>query len=256
MNKHIIRQIINCIAVILTIVVNGLAIALPLNNQTTGEISNRFHLLFVPAGYVFSIWSLIYLGLIVFTIYQALPSQRENQRLARIGYLFALSCLANIAWLFLWHYEQFVLTLVAMFSLLGLLIAIYLILRVGKAKVSKIEKWLIYIPFSVYLSWVTVATIANVTTTLNYLNWDGWGISPETWALTMLITGTIIASIVNLTRNDAAFVLVIIWAFIGIGVKQADTPLISIAAYILSGLLAVGLLTKALRKYRHSNIVQ
>ncbi len=120
MRKDIIRQWVNLLAFGATFALNGLANALPLNGQSTGEISDRFQVYFVPAGYVFSIWGLIYLGLGAFAVYQALPAQREAPRLRRIGYLFALSCLANIAWLFLWHYEQFPLTLVAMLSLLAI----------------------------------------------------------------------------------------------------------------------------------------
>ena len=101
----------------------GLATALPLNGQTTGEISDRFDVYFVPAGYVFSIWGLIYLALIGYSLYQVLPSQRENPRLRRTGWLYVLSCAANIVWLFLWHYEVFELTIVAMGALLLLLIA-------------------------------------------------------------------------------------------------------------------------------------
>jgi len=168
---------INLLAVIVTIGVNGLANALPLNGQTTGEISDRFQVYFVPAGYVFSIWGLIYLGFTAFAVYQALPAQRDNPRLQRIGYLFALSCLANIAWLFLWHYEIFLLTLVAMVALLLLLVAIYLRLDINRVRVNRAERWLVHIPFSIYLGWITVATIANVTSVLDYLNWSGWGIS-------------------------------------------------------------------------------
>ena len=149
MNKDILRQSVNVLTVIATIIVNGLANALPINNQTTAEISDRFQVYFIPAGYVFSIWGLIYLGLILFAVFQALPAQRDNPRLSRIGYLFAASCLANIAWLFLWHYEQFPWTLLAMFSLLVLLIVIYLRLGIGQVEVSSSEKWLVHIPFSV-----------------------------------------------------------------------------------------------------------
>jgi hypothetical protein len=99
--KNTLRQVVNVLATIGVIAVNGLANALPLNGQTTGEISDRFDVFFVPAGYVFSIWGVIYLALLGFTIYQALPAQRDNPRLHRIGYLYALSCAANIAWLFL-----------------------------------------------------------------------------------------------------------------------------------------------------------
>ena len=239
MNRNIVRQIFVVLAVIATIVVNGLANALPLNGQNTGEISDRFQVYFVPAGYVFSIWGLIYIGLILFAIYQALPSQRENPRLGRIGYLFALSCLANIVWLFLWHYEYFVLTLVAMLSLLGLLIAIYLRLGIGRVKVPACERWLVHLPFSVYLGWVSVATIANVTDVLDYLKWSGWGVPPQWWAVIMLVVGVGLAFAMGLTRGDAAYMLVVIWAFAGIAIKQSATPLVSTTAWISAGLTAV-----------------
>lgn len=118
MNRDILRQVLVIIAAFATIIFNIAANALPLNGLNTGELSDRFQIFFVPAGYVFSIWGLIYLGLIAYAIYQLLPAQRENPRLRSIGYLFILSCLANIAWLFLWHYEVFEFTLIAMGVLL------------------------------------------------------------------------------------------------------------------------------------------
>ena len=111
MNKDTLRQILVLIAAFATIIFNILANALPLNGLNTGELSDRFQIFFVPAGYVFSIWGLIYLGIIAYAIYQVLPAQKENPRLRSIGYLFILSCLANISWLFLWHYELFEFTL-------------------------------------------------------------------------------------------------------------------------------------------------
>jgi len=254
MNKNTVRQFVTVVAVAATIVANGLANALPLNGQTTGEISDRFQVYFVPAGYVFSIWGLIYLGLILFAVYQALPGQRDNKRLMRVGYLPALSCLANVAWLFLWHYEQFLLTLVAMLSLLGLLIAIYVRLGIGRGPVPASERWLVRVPFSVYLGWVTVATIANVTSVLDYLNWGGWGISAEAWTVMILAVGAGIASAVSLTRGDIAYMLVIIWAFVGIAVKHAGTPVVAVAAWVATGLVAVMLVVGAVvnrRRGRH-----
>jgi benzodiazapine receptor len=242
MKKDVVRQVVNLLTTIVTIIINGLANALPINGQTTGEISDRFRVYFVPAGYVFSIWGLIYLALIAFAVYQALPAQRENPNLRRIGYLFALSCVANSAWIFLWHYELFELTLVAMFGLLLSLIAIYLRLDIGRTRVSTSEKWLVHIPFSIYLGWITVATIANVTAVLYYLNWDGWGISPEIWAVIMLIVGAGIASAVSISRGDVAYVLVIVWAFVGIAVKQAATPMVAVTAGLMALIVALTLL--------------
>jgi hypothetical protein len=248
MKKDTLRQWVNLLAVVGTIGLNGLANALPLNGQTTGEISDRFEVFFVPAGYVFSIWGLIYLALAGFAVYQALPAQRENPRLRRIGYLFALSCVANVAWLFLWHYEFFSLTLVAMLALLALLMAIYLRLDIGRAQVPPAEKWLVQVTFSIYLGWITVATIANVTSLLDYLKWGGWGIGPEAWAVIMLAAGVGIASAVSLTRGDVAYMLVIVWAFAGIAVKHAGTPVVAPAAWVAAAaatlMLAAGVLLK------------
>jgi hypothetical protein len=239
--KDIVRQVVNVVAVIGTLVVNGLANALPLNGLTTGEISDRFEVYFVPAGYVFSIWGLIYLALIGFAIYQALPAQRENPRLQSVGYLFAFSCAANVAWLFLWHYEQFLWSVMAMVALLLSLILIYLRLGIGRIEVSTAERWLVQVPFSVYLGWVTVATIANVTSVLDYVSWGGWGIAPQMWAVIMLVVGAGIATAVGLTRGDVAYMLVIVWAFVGIAVKHAATPTVAIAAWVMTGLVALAI---------------
>lgn len=239
MNKDMVRQVVNVLAVVATIVINGLANALPLNGQTTGAISDRFQVYFVPAGYVFSIWGVIYLALLAFAAFQALPAQRENPRLRRLGYLFAASCAANVAWLFLWHYEQFALTLVAMFTLLLLLIAIYLRLGNGRAAVPPAEKGFVHVPFSLYLGWITVATVANVTSFLDYVGWGGWGIAPQVWAVIMLVVAGGIATAVSLTRGDVAYMLVIAWAFAGIGVKHASTTAVAVAAWVMTVLMGL-----------------
>ncbi len=240
--KDILRQVLVLLSTIGVIVVNGLASTLPLNGQSTGEISDRFDVYFVPAGYVFAIWGLIYLALIAYSIYQLLPSQRENPRQRSTGWLYVLSCIANIAWLFLWHYEYFALTLVAMVALLLLLIAIYLRLGTGRTSVPATETWLLRVPFSLYLGWITVATIANVTSLLDYLNWNGWLLSPEAWAAIMLVAAALIASAVSISRGDIAYVLVIVWAYIGIAIKHSGTPLVAILAGFLAGFVLATLL--------------
>ena len=250
MRKDTLRQLVVVLAVVATVVLNGLANALPLNGLTTGEISDRFQVYFVPAGYVFSIWGLIYLALAAYAVYQALPAQRENARLGRIGYLFVLSCLANVTWLFLWHYEQFAWTMVAMIGLLLSLIAIYLRLGIGRTQVPPAERWLVHVPFSIYLGWITVATVANVTSLLDHVNWGGWGIQPAVWAVLMLVVGAAIASAVGLTRGDVAYMLVIVWAFVGIAVKHAATPLVATAAWATTGIVAVMLVASVLIRRR------
>lgn len=245
--KDTFRQILVVLAVFATIVVNILANALPLNGLNTGEISDRFQVYFVPAGYVFSIWGLIYLGLIAYAVYQALPSQRQNPRLRQTGYLVAASGLANITWLFLWHYEQFPLTLVPMLFLLGLLIVIYLRLGLAQMPVATLEVWTVRVPFSIYLGWITVATVANVTAVLDFLNWDGFGLAPEVWMLVMLVAVLVIAALVSLARRDVSYNLVILWALVGIAIKHSGVILISVAALVTAALVAAVLVYSLMR---------
>jgi benzodiazapine receptor len=237
MNRDMIRQALVVVATLAVITVNVLANALPLNGQNTGEISDRFDILFVPAGYVFSIWSLIYLGLIAYSIFQASPGQRENPRLRRIGYLYVLSSIANIVWLFLWHYEVFTLTLVAMVTILLSLILIYLRLDVGRSRVSRGERWSVHVPFSIYLGWITVATIANTSQVLFFINGNDWWLPPEAWTLILLAVGIGLATAASWNRRDFAYSLVLVWAYIGIGVEQADNQLVSISAYVAAALI-------------------
>ncbi len=242
MKRTTILSILNILALAAMIIINGLANSLPLNNLTTGEISDRFEVYFVPAGYVFSIWGVIYIGLALFVIYQALPAQREDQHISRIGLLFIISSIANIAWLFLWHYERFSWTLLLMLSLLASLIAIYLRLDIGRATVSRLERWFVDIPFSIYLGWITVATVANATSLLDYLRWGGWGISDQAWAAIMLIIGAGLATAMIYTRNDIAYALVIIWAFVGIALKHSATASVSNTAWIAASWVGLALI--------------
>lgn len=239
MKKDTVRQVLVLISVLATIIVNGLATGLPLNGKTTGEISDSFDVFFVPAGYVFSIWGLIYVGLIAYAIYQLLPAQADNPDLRSIGAIFVLSSVANMGWIFLWHYEVFPLTVVAMLILLVCLILIYLRLDIGRAQVSSGMRWLVHLPFSLYLGWITVATIANVTSLLAYWGWNGWGIGAEVWAIIMLFIATAVGGLVSFTRGDIAYVAVLIWAFIGIAVKHSDNTAVSTAAWAAAAITAI-----------------
>jgi len=235
MTRPVVRPLLNVVATVMVIVVNALANALPINGRTTGEISDGFNVFLVPAGYVFSIWGVIYLGLIAFCVYQALPGQWESAVLRRIHVPYLLTCLANVVWILLWHYLRFGLTLVAMGLLLVSLVIIYLRLDIGRKRLLGARLWCVHVPFSIYLAWVTVATIANVTTVLYDSGWGGWGVSPVLWAVIMVVVAAVITSLVAVLRRDAAFVLVVAWALVGIAVKQAGT----LAVAIVAGLMAL-----------------
>jgi hypothetical protein len=248
MSKDTIRQFANLLTVVLDLTVNVLASTLPLNGQNTGEISDRFQVYFVPAGYVFSIWGIIYIGWIAFTIFQFQPSQKESPRLRKLGYLFAIGNIANAAWLFCWHYNVFGLSVLVMLALLGLLIASYLRLDVNRTSVTRVEYWSVDTMFSVYLGWITVATVANITDWLYFVGWDGFGISAQVWAVIMLAIASLLGLAMAITRRDVGYLAVLVWAFIGIAAKQTSAPMVVtsawIAAVVMAGLVIFSLIRR------------
>jgi benzodiazapine receptor len=237
----------------LTVVVNSLAGSTTIiGGKNTAQVSDANLTLITPAGYVFSIWGIIYILLGVFVVFQALPKQQGKDYQKKIGWLFVLSSLVNVVWLFLWQFEYLPLSVVIMFLLLASLILIYLRLGVGKSKVAMSERLAIHLPFSVYLGWITVASIANVSATLVSLNWDGFGISPEIWATLVVAVALVITILMLITRKDVAYSLVIIWALVGIGVKQSGNQtvvlLTEVGAVIVAIVLVVVVLVAKLRK--------
>ena len=245
---------INILAFVLTVIVNSLAGSTTiLGGKLTAEISDANPTLITPAGYVFSIWGMIYMLLGAFVVFQALPSQQGKKFQKSVGWLFVLSSIANIVWLFLWQFEYLGFSVVVIFLLLATLILIYLRLNIGKSEVSLREKLAVHVPFSVYLGWITIASIANVSVFLVSVNWDGFGISAETWATLIIIVALIITVLVLATRKDIAYSLVVIWALVGIAVKQSGNQNIvtlteASAIIVLIALVATILLSKLKRK--------
>ncbi|TRO52648.1 tryptophan-rich sensory protein [Candidatus Bathyarchaeota archaeon] len=240
----------NIVAFIATVIVNGLAGSTTLlGGVNTAKISDANPTLVTPAGYVFSIWGIIYILLAVFVIFQALPSQKEKEYPKKIGWLFVLSSILNIVWLFLWQYQILSISVVLIFLLLITLIAIYLRLNIGKSTVTLREKLAFHLPFSVYLGWITIASIANVAVFLFSENWDGFGISQETWAILIILVALVITLLVLATRRDIAYGLVIVWALTGIAVNQSGNQSITTLTeasiiIILLALAAVVLLSR------------
>ncbi|MHC1781739.1 MAG: tryptophan-rich sensory protein [Anaerolineaceae bacterium] len=247
MKNDLVRQIALILTTLFTLVMNSLANALPLNGRGTGEISDSFNVLFVPAGYVFSIWGIIYIGLIAYTIYHSLPKQAGNPRLRRTGWLVALTSLANGGWNYFWHFGYYAVTVLVMFVLLAALIAIYLRLDIGRTPFSKLEKWVVSIPISLYLGWISVATIANITALLSYLGWDRWGLSELAWTLIMLGIGVALGGVMAFVRRDIAYSLVLVWAFTGISVRWMAMPVLNSAGYCAAALVLIFLVVSRMK---------
>jgi hypothetical protein len=250
-------SILNLIGFLGTVIVNGLANALPLNNKTTGELSDQYPNLFVPSGLTFSIWGLIYILLAIFVIYGLVIALRKDTQkssfIENIGILFFISCLANIGWIFAWHYEILPLSLVLMLVILGSLVPIYIRLHIGKSDATRIEKYLVHLPFSVYLGWITIATIANFTALLVDVNWNTFGLGEQFWAVAVIVVGIAIALSILFTRKDIFYCLVVDWALLGILLKRISvetTPVQSVIVITIVGmvLISAGIITQIIRK--------
>jgi translocator protein len=239
LKPSLLRTILNIGALVAVLLVNWLANVLPLNGKDTGQLSDQYPILTVPAGYAFAIWSLIYLGLLGFALYQSLPSQRDNPRIARITPLFLISCLANIGWLFTWHYEILSLNIVLMLVLLGSLIGIYRQLRADGAQISTGEHWLVWVPFSIYMGWITVATIVNLTVVLYVAGWQDTG--PLGAALTSLlfVVAAGIAVTIAWRFDDPAYALVVVWALVAMAIKHAGVMLVATTAWVVAAVVAL-----------------
>jgi hypothetical protein len=250
-------SILNLSGFIGTVVINGLANSLPLNNKLTGELSDQYPNLFVPAGLTFSIWGLIYLLLAVFVIYQLILAVRKNTQTVsiseRINVFFFVSSLANIGWIFAWHFEIVALSFLIMLVLLGSLIAVYVRLNIGRGEASNTEKFLVHLPFSIYLGWITIATIANFTAMLVHFSWNGFGLPEQFWAVLVIVVGIAVTLIILFYRKDIFYSLVADWAFLGILLKRvaADPePVRSVVVAAIAGmsLITLGIIVQLARK--------
>lgn len=217
--ENLLVKIFAAVFYVAMVVVNFLANGLPINNRSTGEISDAYFNLFAPAGITFSIWGLIYLLLGGYVIYQFKKTTQEREGLLKkINLLFIATSLVNILWIFSWHYDYIGLSVVLMLALLTLLIQIANLLR--SEQFTSGEKLFIKTPFSVYFGWITVATIANITVFLVSVGWKGFGIADFIWTSVILFVGALIG-IARLHKDkNIAYGLVLIWAYLGILFKH------------------------------------
>ena len=193
----------------------------------------------------FSIWGLIYILLAIFIVYQFIVTVRRDEDslvpFRKIGYLFFISSILNIGWIFSWHYEIVPLSVVIMLLLLGSLLAIYLRLDIGKKGAPGKEKYLVHLPFSIYLGWITIATIANITAMLVDLNWNRFGLSEQFWAVAVIIVGIAITVSILIRRQDIFYALVVDWALLGILIRRlADpAPVQSVVIVTIAGMVLI-----------------
>lgn len=202
---------------------NSLANILPINGKTTGELSDKYPNLFVPAGITFSIWAVIYSLLFVLVARQFLSKFNDK---AALGWPVTINFLLNATWIIAWHYEHVLISLLIMLALLSTLVVINYALRNS-------DDWMMRLAFGIYIGWICLATIANITALLVALSWTGFGISEQIWAAAMIIAGAVVGAFVMRRLANPFLTLALVWGFYGIVLKrQMDYPSIAIASYV------------------------
>ncbi len=221
------RAILVLAATLGTIAFNWLAAVGRVANTTPGEISAKYPTLVTPAGFAFSIWSLIYLGLLVFSIYQVLPANIARYRGIRSPYI--LSCALNCGWVYFWHFEQIA---VCMMLIAALCITLFFI----NLKVAEIDSdggyWPVQAPFSLYFGWITAAAIVNFAVMLAFLGYRTSANTETLIAVSLVLLAAILGLAVRAIWSNYLFPLPIAWALTGIAVKQSGQTLIVTAAAI------------------------
>lgn len=254
-------SILTFITFAIMILTNALVNIIPINGQTTGEVSGNYDNLFTPAAYTFSIWGLIYLLLGMYVVYQLGFFRKDyivdrNEFFNQVGILFSFSSIANAVWIIFWHYDKMFLSTIVIIIILILLILINL--RIQKEDLTLKERIFIYIPFSVYFGWITVATIANITVYLVSIGWSGFGIPENIWTIIILIVGVLIGGFTIIRLENIIYGLVLIWSYIGIYLKHifesgwnSNYPLVIATITICLAMLILTLIYSVYRKWKN-----
>jgi hypothetical protein len=243
MNKPTSLAILNLLGGFTVLVVNTLANTLPINGLNTGEVSRLYPNLFVPAGFTFSIWSIIYylmLGFMAISVkwlWNA-PTLRPGQLAMEISPLFLATCILNSAWILAWHHLLVGTSVLVMLAFLITLIFIYIRLQKHRKSVSGYKKIFLYHFFVVYLGWISVASIANITAWLVSQKWTGFGIDPAFWSLTMIAIAIVLAILFVSVKREHAYGWVIAWALFGIYAAQSESNA-AIGSLTLGGVIII-----------------
>ncbi len=235
------RQVITLLFIVGMIAMTIIAQVYDFGGKPIDESSNENFTLLNPAPYAFSIWGLIYLALIGFGIYQALPAQRENPRF-RLAYGWVIvNAISNMLW-YPAAYRQIwdnilanVLLLIVLFSL----VQINRALQFRQVSVSSGETWLARMPFAIYFGWVTVATPVSIASLLTYFGWNGGAIAPDIWALIILGVALLIACITYLRVTNFSYLIVIAWGYIAIAIEQQDTSAVVYWASLVGAVMSI-----------------
>jgi len=250
-NMKKIFQMINGIALVVTIIINYLSNTGIFNGQTMATISAKYQNLFTPAGYAFSIWALIYLGLLGFVVYYGPFSKQTIEKdkiISKVGWWFLISCLANSLWVISWLYDYTFTTILFMILLFVALLKIIHNTLNAINHSTIVDRIFLQVPFHIYAGWISVALIANVAAYLTKIRWDGFGLSDTVWTISMFTVALLIHLFMIWRRNMPTFGLVAVWALMAIAVANTkNNNLVFLSAIIVAVIIFLNVVTCYIR---------
>ena len=224
-NSETLKRILVIAATAGVIAFNWLAASGYVNGTTPAMISDKYPTLVTPAEYAFTIWSLIYFGMTVFSIYQLLS--KTGERFRDVRSLYILSCAVNCAWIYFWQQDQI---LICLFIILVLLASLLLINIKLKNAETMGEFWLAKAPFGIYFGWVTAAAMVNFAVALKYLNVAMTETTEIILGSAIILLAAFFGVMVRIKLANYLYPLAIAWAVTAIAVKQSGNVLIVAAA--------------------------
>ena len=207
--------------------------------------------LLAPSSSAFSIWSVIYVGLVAYTAFQWLPSQRTSQRQRRLGWIIAASMLLNLAWILSAQSGRLTLSLVVIMLLFFALLAAVRTMNNHPSE-SRLEGALVDTPLGLYLGWVLVAAAANGAAFLTargaeLFDWDG-----TTWAVIGIVVVLMTAAVVCSTdRGRLSVAAATSWGLLWIAVERVlGEPTAVDVAFAAAFAIFLLLITAGSRRHR------
>lgn len=248
-------QALNVAVLVAVLWANGMAGSGALSGESIGVIANRYPSHFLPASYVFGIWSLIYLWLAAFVVFQALPGQRRCAPLGRLGYGWLANGVLNIAWVVTFSFSLFPAAWAIMVALLVNLVQIHERAGFGARPDGWGPRLFVAYPFGLYLAWISVALISNTFQLVTYLGWGGLGLGGPGWSAVMMAVGAGLCAFMVVRRGNWLFPIVFVWAFVGLADRYAELPLVANTAYLTSALALVFLVAGLAWRRRRAALV-
>lgn len=229
---------------ILTPLMPGLGVGQPI-----GSWSDSARTLITPAGWTFSIWGVLYAGSLAFAIFQLLPAQTENRRIARLRWPAAGAFSGNALWA---AYTQMAglgaISVLIIAGTLACLLTAYRRLTEWEAEYTRAEQWFAAVPLSALTAWLTAATIVNIAATLRFYGVDAGPTAPVLAALVIVAGGAIAGAALSRSRGNPAFALVFLWALSGIAAAGGRDSSLVLGGTLLAALLVVGGVVFGMRK--------